>query len=209
MKSLLVVALMACISVLAGCDDVTIERNPEIPIPKHATWAWRPAAAKDHARGSRPVISEDVISRGETIVREKDAINDITLGQLRVAIQQTLASKGFTQVSDPDAADFLVDYHVAVRRHNVTVERVYPGAYPGLLCGPFDCWEGWGWGPPQVGYEHIRFREGTIVFDFVQRSSNRLAYRAVGQKPVHRETFSQEEITGLIHHLLKDLKPGK
>jgi hypothetical protein len=36
-------------------------------------------------------------------------------------------------------------------------------------------------------------------------------YRAVGEKPVRRDTFSfsQDEVNGLVHHLLKDLKPSK
>jgi hypothetical protein len=109
-------------------------------------------------------------------------------------------------VGDPQAADFLVSYHIAVRRHDVTVEHVHPGGYPGVVCGPYGCWESWGWGPPQVGYENIRFREGTVVFDFVKHSSKRLAYRAIGQKPVHRDTFSQAEISEFVHHMLGKLK---
>ena len=109
------------------------------------------------------------------------------------------------------AADFLVDYHFAVQRHNMTVQTGYPGGYPGVVCGPFRCWEGWGWGPPEVGYEHIRFREGTIVFDLVQRSTKHLVYRAIGEKPVNRKAFSltQDEIDGLVRHLLKDLKTSR
>jgi hypothetical protein len=58
---------------------------------------------------------------------------------------------------------------------------------------------------------HIRFREGTIVLDVVQSPTNHLIYRAVGEKPVRRDTFSfsQDEVNGLVHHLLKDLKPSK
>ena len=91
-------------------------------------------------------------------------------------MERDLAQKGFKEVSDPDAADFLVDFcHIAVRRRNtVTVERVYPGAYPGLVCGPFGCYSGWGYGPAAVGYENIRFREGTIVIDAEQNPSNSL-----------------------------------
>jgi hypothetical protein len=87
----------------------------------------------------------------------------------------------------------------------------YAGAYPGLVCGPFRCWESWGYGPAYPGYENIHFREGTIVFDWVQQSTKHLAYRAVGEKPVRRDAFSltQSDINDLVHHLLKDLKPGK
>jgi hypothetical protein len=191
---------------LAGCDDhIAVIRNPDIPVMKGNTWAWKPMAPPRDA-DRRPVVSRDVISRGETIAHEPGANNDIVRQRIRTAIEQTLSSKGLRQVSDPQAADFLVDYHVAVRRHEVTVQRVYPGGYPGLVCGPYGCWESWGWGPPEVSYENIRFREGTVVFDFVKQSSKRLAYRAIGQKPVDRDTFNQGEISEFVHHLLGKLK---
>jgi len=212
-SSLFAVAALAFGLLSAGCDDhVTVIRDPDIPVFKHATWAWRPQGKpaeirRDRSeRNDRPVISRDVITRGETISRATDQDTDIARQQFRIAIEQTLASKGLTEVSDPQVADFLVDYHVAVRQHNATVEHVYPGGYPGVVCGPFGCWESWGWGPPEVSYEHIRFREGTVVFDLVKHTNNRLAYRAIGQKPVHRNTFSQDEVSDFVHHLLKDLK---
>ena len=98
---------------------------------------------------------------------------------------------------------------LALRRRNATVSYAYPTTYPGLVCGPYGCWEGWGWGPPGISYEHIRFREGTIVLDVLQQPSNHLAYRAVGGKPLRydRLTFSQNEMNDMAHALLKDLKP--
>lgn len=205
-SSLLAVPLIFCGMLLAGCDDhITVMRDPDIPVPKGSTWAWKPAApAKDSDR--RPVVSRDVISRGETIVRDPDGNREMVRQRIRLAIEQTLSSKGLRQVSDPQAADFLVDYHVAVRRHDVTVRRVHPGGYPGLVCGPYGCWESWGWGPTAVSYENIRFREGTVVFDFVKQSTKRLAYRAIGQKPVHRDTFNQDEISEFVRHMLGKLK---
>lgn len=191
---------------LAGCDDhITVIRDRDIAVMKGSTWAWKPMAPPRDA-DRRPVVSRDVISRRETIAREPGANNDILRQRIRTAIEQTLSLKGLRQVSDAQAADFLVDYHVAVRRHEVTVERRYPGGYPGLVCGPYGCWESWGWGPPEVSYENIRFREGTVVFDFVKRSSKRLAYRAIGQKPVDRDTFNQDEISEFVHHILGKLK---
>jgi Domain of unknown function (DUF4136) len=191
---------------LAGCDDhITVIRDPDIPVVKGSTWAWRPMRPPQNAE-NRPVVSRDVISRGETIRRESGANNELVRQRIRTAIEQTLSSKGLRQVSDPQAADFLVDYHVAVRRHEVTVEHVYPSSYPGLVCGPYGCSEGWGWGPPEVSYENIRFREGTVVFDLTKHSTKRLAYRAIGQKPVRRDTFNQDEITNFVHHMLGKLK---
>jgi hypothetical protein len=203
---LLAASILICGLWLAGCDDdITVIRDPDIPLHQGNTWAWRPVAPpKDADR--RPVVSRDVISRGETIARDPGANNEIVRQRFRTAIEQTLSSKGLRQVSDPQAADFLVDYHLAVRRHDVTVQRVYPGGYPGLVCGPYGCWESRGWGPTEVSYENIRFREGTVVFDFVKQSTKRLVYRAIGQKPVHRDTFNQDEISEFVHHILGKLK---
>jgi hypothetical protein len=209
---LLASAALSCVFLAAGCDDrVQVTRDPDVRIAKLETWAWRPAAAPGNARDTRPVVSRDAISRGDSVERDTEANNDMVRDRVKNAIAQGLNSKGLTQVSDPAAADFLVDYNFAVQRHNATVETVYPGGYPGAVCGPFRCWESWGWGPPEVGYEHIRFREGTIVFDLVQRPTKHLVYRAIGEKPVNRNAFSltQDEIDGLVRHLLKDLKTSK
>lgn len=210
-KSILLAATaLFCGFLLAGCDDyVQITRDPDVRIPKLATWAWRPAPGpgKTQERDSRPVISRDVITRNETVERDTNADNEIVRQRVKTAIEQTLTSKGLNQISDPNAADFLVDYHFVVQRRNATVPVAY-GGYPGLVCGPYGCWSGWGWGPGLVGYENIRFREGTIVFDFVQRESKHLVYRAVGEKHVHydRFTLTQSDINGLVHHLLRDLR---
>jgi hypothetical protein len=212
--SLFAAGALACAVLLAGCDEyVHITRDPDAHIARHATWAWRPAQKEGSRRDSRPVTSRDDMTRGETFTRDRDndAENDILRGKVRSAIEHNLAEKGMKEVSDGEDADFLVDFHIAVRRRNMTVERVYPGAYPGLMCGPFGCYSGWGWGPAAVGYEHIHFREGTIVLDVLQNPANHLIYRAQGEKPVRRDTFSfsQDEINGLVHHLLKDLKTSK
>ena len=212
---LVAAGVLACAVLLAGCDEyVHITRDRDAHIARHATWAWRPAKEATSQRGSRPVTSRDVITRGErgeTVTRDNDADSDVLRGKVKAAIERDMAEKGLKQVEYPEDADLVVDFHLAVRRRNMTVERVYPGAYPGLVCGPFGCYSGWGYGPAAVGYENIRFREGTIVVDLLQNPSSHLIYRAVGEKPIRRDTFSfsQDEVNGLVHHLLKDLKPSK
>ena len=209
--SLIAVSALLSGLLLAGCDEyVQITRDPDVPIHKLATWAWRPAAEQANARDSRAVISRDMISRDETVVRDSDADNEMVRQRVKTAIEQTLASKGLTQISDAQAAAFLVDYHFAVERRNVTVPAAY-GGYPGVVCGPYGCWQSWGWGPAAVGYQNIRFRQGTIVFDFIQRSTKHLVYRAVGEKPVQYNTFTltQGDIHALVHRLLEDLRTQK
>ena len=210
-SSLIAVSALLSGLLLAGCDEyVQITRDPDVPIHKLATWAWRPPIEPAKARDSRPVVSRDMISRDETAVRDTNADNEMVRQRVKTAIEQTLASKGLNRISETQAADFLVDYHFAVERRNVTVPAVY-GGYPGVVCGPFGCWQSWGWGPAAAGYERIRFRAGTIVFDFIQQSTKHLVYRAVGEKRVNSNTFSltQGDINGLVHHLLKDLNTHK
>jgi hypothetical protein len=220
-KRLLAAGAFLSLIFVAGCDEhVEITRDRDVRIPKHATWAWQPAgdepaaARNPNARDNRPVTSRDVAGpnqappQGPRVVSDPDANNEVVRGRVRTAIEATLASKGLKHVDDPAAADFLVDYKFAVRRHNATVPAVYGGGYPGLVCGPYRCWEGWGWGPAVVGYENIHFREGTMVFDFKQAANKHVVYRAIGEKPVQRDEFSlsQSEINGLTHHLLGELK---
>jgi hypothetical protein len=218
-KRLLTAVAFLSLIFAAGCDEyVQVTRDRDVRIAKNATWAWRPvveeaAAARENRTGdNRPVISRDDVSRNRTAPPRQPGPNDeIVRGRVRTAIEQNLTSKGLKQVSDPAAADFLVDYKFAVNRGNATAPVGYAGAYPGLVCGPFRCWESWGYGPAYVGYENIHFREGTIVVDWVQQATKHLVYRAVGEKPVRRDAFSltQDDINGLVHHLLKDLKPSK
>ena len=200
----LVATVFAGALFLAGCDEyVRITRDPDLRLSRHATWAWQTTLEGAEARGSRRVLSRDVMGRSETVTRENDPQNEAMREKVKSAIEQTLLAKGFKQVSDPGVADFVVDFHLAMQRRNVTV--AYPGAYPGLVCGPYGCWQGWG----GVGYEHIRFREGTIVIDAFQEPSHHLVYRAVGEKPVKRDllSFGQNEANEIVRHLLKDLKP--
>jgi hypothetical protein len=192
---LLAVPVLLCGLLATGCDErVEIMRNRDIPVLKHQTWAWRPAPAKAEAKNERPVVSRDVIGgRTAAVAPEQDPAYETVRQELRTAIERQLTEKGLTQVSDPAAADFLVDYHFAMRRHNATVARVYPGAYPGLVCGPFGCWREWGY--------------GTFVFDFFQREPKGLAYRANGLEPPYRTAFTQDQVNDMVHALLKGLKP--
>lgn len=211
-KSSLLMAVL-CVGGLAvaGCNDyVQVTRDPDVRIHRGATWAWRPEVEPVAARDNRRVLSRDAVNRTEA-ARETDPNYQLVRDRVKNAIAQTLSAKGMTQVSDPGAAEFLVDYHYAMERHNETVPVAYGGAYPGLVCGPYRCWQGWGYGPAVVGYENVHFREGMIVFDLIQAATQHQVYRAIGQKPVRRDTFSltQDEINDLVHHLLKDLKTRK
>lgn len=210
----LLVAALAGGLALSGCDDnVEVLRDPAIRVAKGMTWAWRPQGAPPSAQenrngDSRPVVSRDVINAEPAHMESnRDWNNEANREQLQQAIEHNLKSKGLVQVSDPNVADFLVDYHVAVKTQKATVQSVYPGGYPGVVCGPYGCWSGWGWGPPEVEYRTVHYREGTFVLDVALRSPRKLAYRAISQNDLTGKTkitpWTAEET---VKHLVKGLK---
>jgi len=215
---LVAATILVCGVLLTGCDErYTTFRDTTIPIPKHATWAWRPmpVAQAQNAGDGRKVLSRDVIApepqgngggpaRPPAIV-EPDTANDLVRQQIRTAIEYELKKKGFRQVNDPAAADFLADYKLAVQHRDVTVAKGY-GGYYGPVCGPYGCWNSWGYGPTQAHYENVRFREGTFVFDFLKQNTLQLAYRGQGQQPAHKGNFSQDTVQEMMHNLLSRLK---
>lgn len=205
---------------LSGCDDNNVEilRDPDIRVTKGMTWAWRPVnepeGGKRAAEGGRPVVSRDVITPEpqaqpaprQRLESNRDWNTEANRDTLKSAIAKNLQSKGLTQVTDPDNADFWVDYHVAVKTQTATVERVYPG-YPGVACGPYGCWSGWGWGPPEVAFQNVRYHEGTFVIDVALRDPRKLAYRAIGRKELNnKHTITPYQADEAVKHLLKGLK---
>jgi len=209
-----VVALLACAAVFAGCDEhIVVDRDPSVRIQKGMTWAWRPQPQHQEARteGGRKVISRDVITpRGDRQQREfpryEDPQKDMVHQRTRIAIEQTLASKGLTQVSDPGAADFFVDYQVSVESHRGRVaEPVNP---PVLVCGYYGCWQSWGyWGPTGYAVRTYHYRTGLIIFDLVRRGEDKLAFRATYEKPLDWNGLDQQHVNSGVKRMLRDLKP--
>lgn len=204
--------------VLTGCNDnVEVLRDPDVRVVKGMTWAWRPIDAAPPAAanaGGRPVVSRDVITPSQPpqqrLESNRDWNTEANRDVLKASIERALKSKGLVQVNDPATADFLVDYHVAVKAQKATVGTVYPGYYPGVGCGPYGCWSGWGWGPPEVAYRTVRWHEGTFVLDIALNSPRKLAYRAVSQNQLkNKPTITPYQADEAVGALLKSFKPAK
>jgi len=193
--------------VLAACnEDVEILRDPDVKFAKGMTWAWRPMTPPPSAKreqDTRPVLSRDVITQPlptEHLESNRDWNNEANRKQLQEAIERALKSKGLKSVNDPATADFLVDYHVAVKTRKATVGQVYPG------WGWYG-WYGWGWGPPEVEYRNVAWHDGTFVLDVTLRNPRKLAYRAIGHKELNnKSTISPYQAEETVNHLLKGLK---
>jgi hypothetical protein len=86
------------------------------------------------------------------------------------------------------------------------VPTVYPGAYPGFICGPYGCWSGWGWGPPEAEFQNVAYHQGTFVLDIALRYPQKLAYRAISRKELSKQQISPYQAEEAVSHLLKGLK---
>jgi hypothetical protein len=199
--------------VFAGCNDnVEVLRDPDIRVARGMTWAWRPPAPPPNAANAssdgRAVVSRDVITPApppqQHLESNRDWNTEANRKQLQEAIERSLKSKGLVQVNDPAAADFWVDYHVAVKTQKATVGQVYPGWGWGWYG-----WYGWGWGPPEVEYRTVKWHEGTFVLDMALRSPRKLAYRAISQRELkNKPTITPYQADEAVSHLLKGLKPS-
>jgi hypothetical protein len=208
---------LGCVAVLAGCDDhLTVDRDPSVKVQKGMTWAWRPMPqqmADAHNNGERRVISRDVIpTRGAPAPPKRnfpvhaDPEKDMIHMRTRIAIEQTLASKHLKQVTDPDTADFLVDYQVGVENKRERVAQ--PVNPPVLVCGYYGCWQSWGyWAPAGYVYRTEHYSEGSIVFDLVHSEDDKLAYRAVYGKKLGDKGMDQQHVTSGVQKMLEKLQP--
>lgn len=185
---------------IAGCDDgVKVDSNPTIPIRAGATWSWGiHAGSMNKEAKEEPMLD-----------------NQITRGRIKQSIADSLAAKGLREVANPEEADFIVHYHVGISNQTASVAQTVPGrhARPVLVCNAFACWQTWQWGywgPPEViGYHTVNYKEGTLMIDIVQRSSDQLAWRGVNTGAVENGTPSASDITKGVNRLLRDLKVAK
>ena len=201
--------------VFSGCNDnVEVLRDPDIRVAKGMKWAWRPVSppatgAKANRNGdNRPVVSRDVITSSpppeQRLESNRDWNTEANRKQLQEAIERALKSKGLVQVNDPAMADFLVDYHVAVKTQKAVQQTVYP-AY-GYGWGWYG-WGGWGWGPPEVEFRTVKWHEGTFVLDIALQNPRKLAYRAISQRELNnKSTITPYQAEQAVGHLLKGFK---
>ena len=106
-RPLCVGALIPTVALLAGCigplRHVSVDRDPAVPLPPGATWAYRP-----HEEPSGP---------------DADALldNPMVHQRLERLLATELTARGYPQVDDASQATLLVDYHLGVKQQQETV----------------------------------------------------------------------------------------
>ncbi|MFO1380501.1 MAG: DUF4136 domain-containing protein [Chitinivorax sp.] len=154
----------------AGCStaDISADHSTAIPISAGATFVWATATQPPPASGK---------------IENADFDNDIVRQRIQDAIDGELQHQGLAPATDPANADFVVSYHIGVsRKQSVTASPEMTTIMPMLHCSARHCWSGlsWGyWGPPLETRRTYEYREGSLIIDLQQRSSNRLAWRGI------------------------------
>jgi uncharacterized protein DUF4136 len=178
--------VMGGLLVTTGCSSlkVNVIRDPSIAIARGATWAWSPAPAEKKPEELDPRVNNSIIHE-----------------RVQRALDRVLAQKGFRQ-TDPNRADFLAAYRVGVKDARQLVTQTVP-------VGP-NYWGGWGWGyygpPPMVTSREITYTEGALMIDMIQRSTGKLAFRAIGvDQDVTGADGSEEQIQRTVEKLLQEL----
>jgi hypothetical protein len=138
MKSLL--ALVAAAMMLSGCAttiETRADHDPSQNFSGYRTFAWM---------ADQPMIAAPA---------DEARVSPLNRHRIEQAIEKELARKGFQQVAQRDAADFVVSYTVGAR------DRLDVQSYPVPYRGP------WLWGWPYFGHDVdvTTYREGTLSID--------------------------------------------
>ncbi len=115
------------------------------------------------------------------------ANNPTIHGRVRRAVESVLASKGFRQV-DWAAAELLVNYRVGVMDRMQHQQAVTGGP-----------------GARHMTVRTIEFTEGGLLIDLLERSTGKLAFRALGVDDVTKEDSTEKAILDAVSLLLRDL----
>ena len=122
--------------------------------------------------------------------------NPLVVQRAQDAIEAELARKGFSYISDPAAADFVVDFTIGSQ------ERMDVQSYPSAYVGPYWGYSGW-WGSHYWGNEidvH-QYREGTLSIDVFDAHTHKPVWHGWARKELTQS--DQEHSEGPIHAAVK------
>ncbi len=121
------------------------------------------------------------------------------------AIQAELIRKGFSNVQDAAAADFVVDFTIGA--HERMDIRSYPAPYTGPWLWGYPDW----WGYPYWGNEvDVRsYREGTLSIDMFDAHTHRAVWHGWAKKELSQHDIDRSEapIRSAVATVLEQFPP--
>lgn len=154
---------------LAACAtgfQATYDSDPAHDFSAYETFAW---------------ISENPMIVGPT----NRVPNPLLERRIMAAIEGGMITRGYRQVDDPDAADFVMSFTVG-SRDEIRVDS-YPTAY-----STYAVRGGWGWGGPYYGVgvgiatetEVRQYQKGMLALDVFDVKEHRPVFHAVAEKSI-------------------------
>lgn len=132
--------------------------------------------------------------------------NPLVIERTREAIQTRLEQKGYTYTSQPDTADFAVDFTVGARQR--TNVYVYPAPYGGPWYWYGPRW--WGYPYWGTGVDVHRYREGVLSVDVFDARTHRPVWHGWAKKSLTRADMEESgpTIRKAVDAVLADFPPG-
>ena len=148
--------------------------------------------------------SFDWMEKTYTSSNDPYAQNTLTEKRIRNATIWELESKGYRRETTGEP-DFLVTYHVGVE-NRVDVTSYGYSYFPYRHHGH----HGYGgYGYSGQNYSVYRYKEGTLILDFVDPETNQLVWRGSYVNVVSRKGIGEKKIKKAIRHILEKFPPEK
>lgn len=174
-------AVVAAVLLLAACETIRVgsDHDPSANFSAYHSFVWMPAHA-----------------------RPRESSNPLIVQRAHDAIESALTREGYTLVSDPAVADFVVDFTIGSR------ERTDVRSYPMPYAGPWMPGGGHWWGAPYWGSElDVRqYREGTISVDIFDARTHRPVWHGWARKELTRADI--EHSAGSIRQAVDSILSG-
>lgn len=156
------------------------------PAPAGAVYAWAPVSA--HNLGAAdPRLTDGRFQ-----------------GMVQTAIEGALHAKGFRRTEAPSNAEILVAYHVGLKTRTETRPARSSVTQPN--CAFPGCNVGWGvYGPPQVQMRNVKYEEGTLALDLLDRRTGKLLWRSTSTHRIIQKEPTQSRMNAIVLEMTQSL----
>jgi hypothetical protein len=179
------IAGVVSLLVVAGCTGLHVRTDfdENLDFQGRTAYAWL-----------EPPVLEAPLPEGEA--PDPFARNSLLDGRVRAAVDRTLGAEGF-RISEEDPA-FQLQYYVVLR--DKTKIRTSPSAYYGSRRG------GYGGLGGATSYD---YQEGTLIIDFIDARTGRLAWRGWGVGTNREGYYDAARIEESVQKILAEFPPGR